>query len=173
MRTTCLWLLACLAPLPAAADTIGRVSAVTSGDSLTVVVNEREQVRVRLVGIDAPEPYQDFARESRSSLGAYASGREVRLDMVGQDRQGRTRARVWAAEGSCSQPGCPKTLDLGLVQVAAGMAWHDPAQDKDVPAADRQRYGEAEFMAKARRLGLWAGKNPQPPWAVRQNRLEE
>lgn len=173
MKTICLWLFLGLLPLPAAADTVGRVVAVNEGDSLVVLVNEREQMQIRLLGIDAPEVRQDFARESRSSLAAHAMGKEVRVDDVRKDHRGQILARVWAADAGCSQPGCPKTLDVGLAQLAAGLAWHDPKFERELPPADRQRYGEAEFMAKIRRLGLWSGKSPKAPWAWRQQRLEE
>lgn len=40
----------------AAAETlVGRVVSIADGDTLTVLVGEREQVKVRLAGIDAPD----------------------------------------------------------------------------------------------------------------------
>ncbi|MGE5492647.1 MAG: thermonuclease family protein [Actinomycetota bacterium] len=173
MKSNWLWMLAWVLPLPAAADLIGRVAEVNEGDALTVVVNGREQMRVRLLGIDAPESYQDFAGQAKSNLGALVSGRDVRLADVQKDRFGRTWARVWVSGADCVQATCPQTVDVGLAQVAAGWAWHDPQQSKEWPSADRQRYSEAEFMAKVRRLGLWAGKSPVAPWAAKQHRLVE
>lgn len=173
MKINCLWLFAWLLPLPAVADLTGRVVAVSEGHSLTVLINERDQIKIRLLGIDAPKPCQDFGKQSRSSLAAYASGKEVRLDDIRKDRRGQTLARVWAADAGCAQANCPKTLDAGLAQVAAGLAWNDPQHGKEIPLAERQRYAEAEFMAKVRRLGLWSAKDPKVPWNLRQKRLEE
>lgn len=173
MKTNNLWLLALLLPLPATADLVGRVVAVNAGSSLTVLVNERERIKVRLIGIDAPEPYWEFGKQSQSSLAAYASGKEMRLDDLRRDRRGQTLARGWVAEAGCARVDCPKTLDVGLVQVAAGLAWNDPQYGRELSLTDRQRYAEAEFMAKVRRLGLWSAKDPKVPWSLKQKQLEE
>lgn len=173
MKINWLWLLVWLQPLPAAAELVGRVVSVNDGDTLTVVINDREQMRIHLLGIDAPGPYQDFGKQSQSNLAVYAFGKDVRLDDIRKDRGGQTLARVWVTDAACAQPNCPKTLDVGLAQVAAGLAWHDPQHGKEMPVAERQRYAEAEFMAKVRRLGLWSGKSPKAPWASKPRRLEE
>jgi endonuclease YncB( thermonuclease family) len=48
---------------PAWADFTGKVVAVADGDTITVL-REREQVKVRLVEIDAPEKAQAFGNRS-------------------------------------------------------------------------------------------------------------
>lgn len=55
------WLGVCLvliiAGIPATAETLtGRVVGVHDGDTLTLLVVGNQQVKVRLAGIDAPEP---------------------------------------------------------------------------------------------------------------------
>jgi len=57
--------------LPAYADFTGKVVAVTSGDTLTVLQG-RKQVKVRLIEIDAPEKDQPFGTRARQSLSAHA-----------------------------------------------------------------------------------------------------
>ena len=53
---------------PTFPDTIvGRVVGVSDGDTLTVLV-DREQVKVRLVEIYAPEKAQPFGNKSKQSL---------------------------------------------------------------------------------------------------------
>lgn len=58
--------------------------------------------------------------------------------------------------------------DVGLEQVAAGMAWWYRKYASEQTPQARADYESAEFMAKAKRLGLWADKNPTPPWEWRK-----
>jgi endonuclease YncB( thermonuclease family) len=73
MRRILLCILGVIAPITALADFTGRVVKVADGDTITVLVDER-QVRVRLESIDAPESKQAFGKRSQQSL-AQAGGR--------------------------------------------------------------------------------------------------
>jgi len=143
----------------------GRVAAVVDGDTLAVDIPGRGQWQVHLAWIAAPARLQAGGEAARSALGALAHGRRVRLDDPLRDGGG-WRAQVWVAPpgGRCGHADCPPTLDLGLAQLEAGMAWHDRRRHGQPPAA-LENYRQAEFAAKIRRLGLWAGKNPSPPWS--------
>ncbi|MCB1995644.1 MAG: thermonuclease family protein [Rhodoferax sp.] len=59
-------------------------------------------------------------------------------------------------------------LVAGLELVAAGLAWHYKAYEREQTAQDRQAYAAAEETARARRLGLWADAEPVPPWEFRR-----
>jgi endonuclease YncB( thermonuclease family) len=142
------------------------VVSIVDGDTL-VVSRDHEHVTVRLLGIDAPEKLQPFGDRSQAGLSALTFGREVRVEDGIRDGKGATIAKVWAAEPTCSQPECPKKVDVGLAQIAAGMAWHNRPREIEQSAADRAGYAQAEFAAKIRRLGLWSDKNPAPPWEWR------
>jgi endonuclease YncB( thermonuclease family) len=61
--------------------------------------------------------------------------------------------------------------DANLEQVKTGMAWHYKQYAHEQPSKDREDYEIAEFNAKMRRLGLWADKNPIPPWKWRRQPL--
>ena len=50
------------------------------------------------------------------------------------------------------------TCDSASVRDAAA-TWFTRVQAQSLSAAE-----QAEFQAKIRRRGLWAGKNPVPPW---------
>lgn len=54
--------------------------------------------------------------------------------------------------------------DANLEQVKAGMAWWYRQYAKEQAPKDREDYEGAEFNANVWRLGLWADKNPVPPW---------
>ena len=64
-------LLLCLVLIgvPARADWVmGRVVAITDGDTLTILTTDRVQHRVRLTGIDTPEKRQPFGRVAKNYL---------------------------------------------------------------------------------------------------------
>jgi endonuclease YncB( thermonuclease family) len=75
-------------PSLALADFTGRVVRVHDGDTLTVLV-ARNQIRVRLVDIDAPELGQAFGRNSRQSLAGMCAGKTADVEDTGRDAADR------------------------------------------------------------------------------------
>lgn len=142
----------------------GIVVGVADGDTLTILDHSRQQHKIRLAGIDAPEKAQPYGQKSKASLSALVFNREVEVIGNKTDRYGRTIAKVMVAAPSCNASNCLKNIDAGLNQVTTGMAWWYRQYAKEQPPKDREDYEVAEFNAKARRLGLWADKNPVPPW---------
>lgn len=154
---------------PVFAETIsGIVVGIADGDTLTVLDSERRQHKIRLAGIDAPEKAQPFGQKSKTSLSAMVFNREVEVIGDKKDRYGRTVGKVMAADPNCNTPACPKIHDVNLMQVISGMAWWYRQYAKEQSPQDRENYEVAEFNAKVRRLGLWADKNPVPPWEWRR-----
>jgi len=138
----------------------GRVVAVADGDTITVLDAGKRQHKVRLAGIDAPEKRQAFGRKSRQHLAALVFRRHVDVEFKKTDRYGRVIGKVVVAD-----------VDAGLRQVATGMAWHYRAYARERPPVSRYAYAAAEADARAARRGLWAEKNPQPPWDFRHLKL--
>ena len=67
---------------PSFADTRtieGIVVNVADGDTITILDSNKDQHRVRLAGIDAPEKGQPFGNASRKMLGESVAGKEVRI----------------------------------------------------------------------------------------------
>ena len=56
---------------------IGRVVGVADGDTLTVLTAQRQQHRVRLTSIDAPEKRQAFGQVSKQHLSDLAYDKTV------------------------------------------------------------------------------------------------
>ena len=109
----CVWLVAVLLLSGAAhaADTAeGLVVSVHDGDNLTVLVG-KQQVKVRLAGIDAPELRQPFGNRSKQSLADLCFQELAKVEQIARDRYGRSVGRV-----EC------RTVDAGAHQVATGMA---------------------------------------------------
>lgn len=87
----------CLFALAAAAqggELRGRVVAVMDGDTLAVLDAGRQEHRIRLAEIDAPEKGQPFGQRSKQSLSGLCFGREAVIEDRGHDRYGRAIGRV-------------------------------------------------------------------------------
>lgn len=136
--------------LLASSDICGKVVSVTDGDTITVLV-DREQVKVRLDGIDAPERRQAYGNAAREKLAGLVFGKTVTVKTHGKDRYGRTIGTVIAGERS-----------VNLQMVEAGLAWHYVEYSKDVELA------RAEREARAAKRGLWADTAPVAPWEFRK-----
>lgn len=159
-----------LSPIAQAETLTGWVTNITDGDTITVRDYSNQQHKVGLIGIDAPEKYQAFGNRSHQNLGALLNGRDVAVIWQKRDRHGRILGKVMIApsDSSCRNPrDCPKTLDAGLEQIKAGHAWWDRSHAKEQTPEDRSKYEQSEFQARIHRNGLWADKNPVPPWNFR------
>lgn len=128
-----------------------KVVRVSDGDTITVLTDEKEQIRIRLEGIDCPESGQPFGNRARELTAKLVAGKEVRIDKSGEDRYGRTLGYVWIGD---------KCVNHELLK--AGLAWHYKYFNKDPKLA------EMENIAKAAKLGLWSEPNPVAPWDWRR-----
>jgi endonuclease YncB( thermonuclease family) len=140
-----------------AAEMHGVVVAISDGDTLTVLDDSKTQHKIRLLGIDAPERTQAFSRRSRQSLADLTFQREVAVDWQKRDRFGRIVGKV-LLDG----------VDVNLLQIKRGFAWHYKEYQRDQTPEDRILYGEAEITARAAAAGLWADAAPVPPWEFRR-----
>jgi endonuclease YncB( thermonuclease family) len=150
---------------PSFADTRtieGIVVNVADGDTITVLDSNKEQHRVRIAGIDAPEKGQPFGNVSKKRLSELVGRKDVRVEYQKYDRYGRIVGKVWVSPPDC--PTCDKMLDVGLAQITSGMAWWFRRYAHEQSPEDQGRYEFAEQEAKAKKVGLWQDKNPMPPW---------
>ena len=142
----------------AIAETIsGIVVGISDGDTVTLLDANRQQHKIRLQGIDAPESHQPFGQKSKSNLSALVFNKDVTAECGKQDRYRRDICKIIV-----------NGMDANLEQVKAGMAWHYKQYAKEQSPQDRESYEVAEFNAKIRRLGLWADTNPVAPWEWRR-----
>jgi endonuclease YncB( thermonuclease family) len=151
-----------LALLPAlvspahAADLTERVVNVADGDTLTVLDADLVTHVVRLAGIDAPEKGQAFGKASRLHFLQRVIERTVVVQWHKRDRYRRVVGLVML-DGS----------DVNLGLVAAGLAWHYRAYEREQTADQRRFYQDAEVAANNAQLGLWFDSAPTPPWEWR------
>jgi endonuclease YncB( thermonuclease family) len=125
---------------------------------------------VRLSGIDAPEKKQPYGTRAKQHLSELVFGKVVDVDWEKHDRYDRVVGMVLAPLANCTAADCAKTMDAGLAQLSAGLAWHYKHYAKEQPRAERERYATAEHEAHLNRLGLWAEPHPVPPWEWRHPR---
>jgi endonuclease YncB( thermonuclease family) len=151
MRALLFLAVLCVTPCKALADFVGRVVKVSDGDTVTVLVENR-QVRVRLDAIDAPELKQAFGSRSQQSLAEMCAAKSVRVIERGLDRYGRTVGWI-ICDG----------VDANSEQVRRGMAWvYERYAPRNSPLYGLQ--GEAHDT----RRGLWADPQPVAPWQWRR-----
>ena len=130
------------------------VVGVPDGDSITVLL-ERQRVKVRLAGIDAPERKQRFGNESRKALAKLCWNRKARVTWSEKDDYQRLLGHV-----SCAG------IDANAEQVRQGMAW----------VRYRQQYSHLSGLqdaARRERRGLWAQHAPTPPWDWRRRNPDQ
>ncbi len=157
-----------LAPGLAAAEALhGTVINVADGDTVTVLDSAHVRHKVRLAGIDAPEKHQAFGTRARQNLATLVHGKAVIVVWNKHDRYGRIVGKVLTAK--CANNACPDTLDAGLAQLQAGLAWHYKQYQRDQEAGERERYSAAEHAARIKHQGLWQDASPVPPWDYRRS----
>ncbi len=143
----------------------GTVRAVHDGKSLTVVPPDVPRIEVRLLGVEPPElprqgrdgaPLirgQPFGPEAVKYLRDLVMDKQVRIEVHGKDRAGRTLAVVWLGD-----------ISVNLALVKEGFAWVSP--HLPVPNV-RAELEVAERQARVGKYGLWALPGPEPPWEYR------
>jgi endonuclease YncB( thermonuclease family) len=144
------------------ADEAGRVVGVLDGDTVDLLTPAKTLIRIRLSGIDAPEKKQPFGNVAKKALSDLAFNREAVVSGNKKDRYGRLVGKVTVAG-----------TDVNLRIVQLGLAWHYKKYEREQPAEDRQRYSDAEAQARGRHVGLWADKEPTPPWEFRAERMSK
>jgi endonuclease YncB( thermonuclease family) len=130
----------------------GKVVAVLDGDSL-MVLDGRQQVEVRLHGVDAPEGGQAFGNVCKRTLSNLVFGKTAAVQVVDIDRYKRSVSRLTVDE-----------RDVGLEMIRAGCAWHYRQYSDDAG------YAAAEAEARRARRGLWQDAAPVAPWTYRRPR---
>ena len=111
------------------------------------------EMTLRLIGIDAPELDQAFAREARDELRRRVLGKKIRGEIRGADRYGRYLAALFDEQGFINEELVRKGFAFAYRFKNKGELW----------ALD------AEKSAREKGLGLWALRvRPEEPKIHRQ-----
>jgi micrococcal nuclease len=130
---------------------LATVIGISDGDTLIVLNQNKQQVKIRLAEIDAPESGQPFGAKSKQSLSELCYGKQAEVVPRATDRYRGTVARVKCAG-----------VDANAEQVSRGMAWVYRKYAKD------NKLYVLQHEAKAAERGLWSGSSPIPPSAWRE-----
>ena len=122
----------------------GEVINVTDGDTIKILTSERQQIKVRLYGIDAPEKKQPYGTAAKLYLADLIAGKTVQIEKRGKDRYKRVLGIAYL-DGK----------DVNEILVLNGYAWAFTKYSKIYESQERQ--------ARSKGLGLWRDKNPIKP----------
>ncbi|HEV3303786.1 MAG TPA: thermonuclease family protein [Planctomycetaceae bacterium] len=140
-------------PIPAYAakphyELTGKVVKIADGDTLTILDADKEQRKIRLAGIDAPEKGQPFRTKAREALGK-VFGQTVRVEIGITGKSGAS----FLGERF-----------VNMEMVRDGFAWRYVTYDKP------GQFTAAEADAREHHRGLWADKDSVPPWEWRREK---
>ena len=137
-------------------DVSCRIVGVTDGDTATCLTADKQQIKIRMDQIDAPEIGQDFGSASKRALSDMIYGKEVELDTKEQDKYGRTVAEIYV-DGQ----------NVNKMMVALGMAWAYREYMRDA------EYETLETQARRQSQGLWSQPNAIYPSDYRRGKWGE
>ena len=135
-----------------AASLFGKVIEVNSGDVITIF-NLNRPVRVKLLGVDAPEMDQTFGDVAKKHLSDLVYDKSVLVEYSGI-----------AADSSLTGRVLLNNADICAQMIRDGAAWFDVNNVNRLSGSDREIYQQSELAARSERRGLWQAENPTPPW---------
>jgi endonuclease YncB( thermonuclease family) len=139
----------------------GKVTGVVNGGSITLV-SLNHPLKVRLVGIAAPEAGQPFADVARQHLADLTLNKYVVVRYSILEHDGYLAGRVLL-----------ETQDVGAQMIRDGVAWYDKSDQTQLGELERQLYIDSEQAARTERRGLWQDESPTAPWDFRKARLAQ
>jgi micrococcal nuclease len=141
----------------------GKVVGVHDGDTITVLTPSKEQMKVRLYGIDAPELNQAFGRRAKEQLSDLVFGKEVRIEnskhkeIDSSEKDQYKRYTGWVFVRSESGETCANEE-----MVKNGYAWWYAQYAKK-----ERKLADLQDKAKKECLGLWSEGKQVAPWDFR------
>ena len=141
-------------------DYFVKVVGITDGDTFSGLTNNKQLVKIRIYGIDAPEKNQAFGTRSKQYLSDLIFRKQVRIHLQltkrGKPKRSWDRfvAWVYTSDGK----------DVSAEMLKAGMAWHFKKYDST------PEYAKYEINARKVRVGLWVDQNPIAPWNFRRSK---
>ena len=135
-----------------AATLVGRVVKIADGDTLTIVIDDRQE-KIRLSDIDTPERKQPYGTRATQALADLTFGKTITVLTSNRYRYGRVIGHI-TVDG----------VDVNAELVRLGYAWVYRKYSNDAELL------HLEDVARTERFGLWADSNPIPPWEWRRGR---
>lgn len=121
-----------------------KIIKIYDGDTITALMSQKEKIKIRLYGIDAPELKQPFGKASKRHLIDLISNKSLNINAKGKDKYGRTLAVLYNGD-----------QDINAQMVIDGYAWAYDKFSKDYVAFQQN--------AQALKKGLWIDKDVVRP----------
>lgn len=151
-------------PSPPQPSLTGQLVSVPTGDSLIVLVGKQE-MRVRLCGIDAPELSQPLGKTAQASLQKLLDQKGGQVQLMPVRQQGQW---VVASVFVSSQSAEPQLVNAEMVE--NGLTCIYPPYLEECPY--QQVIVQAEATAQNQQRGLWA-KDMLKPWEHRRQQIAQ
>lgn len=134
----------------------GKVIAVKDGDTIEVLYLNNT-IKIRLAHIDCPEVkmHQPFGQAAKQFTSSICFGQIVTV--INQGKFDRYKRLIAVVINN-------KNENVNKALVKAGLAWHFLKYSAD------SSYAQLEVIARKNKVGLWADKNPTPPWLWRNHK---
>lgn len=142
-----------------------KIQYCNDGDTCRAQSEIGENIRVRLVGVDAPEIQkgknkktgQPFAREAKDFLNLKIQNKIVIIKSYGYDRYGRLLGEIFYNN---------ENINLELAKAGLGEVYRGaPPRDLEI-----EKYTEAERTAQRGQIGMWVQKNYVSPKEFRRRK---
>jgi micrococcal nuclease len=125
------------------------VIGISDGDTITVLTEENQRIKIRLSGIDCPELQQDFGQRAKQYTSSHCFGKNVKIEKQGTDRFKRILANVYVGK-----------ICINKELVRYGLAWcYRNSRDLELI--------NLELSARNHKIGLWSQPDPVAPWEFR------
>ncbi|HPM30802.1 MAG TPA: thermonuclease family protein [Chryseolinea sp.] len=129
----------------------GKVVSVIDGNTIEVIGDDNETIKISLLGIDCPELGQDYGDKAKKFMEKLTLEKNVTVKLQGKDRWGNYLAIVTVND----------KIDPRVELLKEGLAW--TAEKNPLPELE-----EHKEKAKEKNKGLWKQENPTPPWIYRR-----
>jgi endonuclease YncB( thermonuclease family) len=141
----------------------GLVERVADGDTITVITSNQTKLRIRMLGIDAPEtpkgtkfPGQPYGPEAEAYLKRLVEGKRIRVEIFGVDRYKRLLSTIFI-EG--------QDINLAMLEVVLAEVYRGPESGNPY----KVKYQAAEETTRAAKKGMWVlGDKYESPRAYRK-----
>jgi endonuclease YncB( thermonuclease family) len=124
----------------------GSVLAIIDGDTVSFLTQEKEELRIRLADIDAPEIDQPWGPAAKTALAIWVEGKSGSIKVVDTDRYQRKVAYL-VVEG--------KNINEALISEGLAWVYREYLREIELIALER----EARNSGK----GLWSVPDPIAP----------
>jgi len=117
----------------------GKVVSIHDDDTITVL-QEKQQIKIRLFGIDAPELKQPYGKKSKQFLANLIAGEVVEVEENGKDKYKRTIGTIYL-----------NGADINAQMVENGYAWAYRKFSKKYTAQESKAWGFGGIKSLPRR----------------------